>query len=1035
MYSRSEIKAIAPEDIYEAGLKYYNDKKYSVVQHNEKLIECYVFCIQNYMVRVNFFQKTYNCNCLAYKKKGICKHITCVLFHLAEDIEEDDTNVGEANDWKQKIAKVFKSFQPETDPTWAFFFELSVARNQIKVAVKKRYIKKTGGHGRESLFNPDDLLNKVENKLSHKEIMLLKSLVSIFMEDKEGFNEMEFAKGIMLDKHPLNQTVIELLPYVSTESLDEKVYIEDEDYRIRVDYNESEDVFEPKLKIVNDFGREYLVQNPFVLSPSPLIILTGQRVVKIVNVDSDESLDKLIQLAQLGIPKDEFETFKTKYLPQINKETHVDLPENIDFNEEIGIPKPRINLFESEGLLKLELVFMYSGEVVHYEDSGDIIVSRLDGLTRIKRNDQDEEDWMQLLEEHHVTFVKNGQFKLKVSPFDWLYQELPILEQKGFEFWGEELLEEYRVKHAEPEYNLMVRSNNDWLDLRGGVKYGDIEVPFKEIIKAVKKERKYIKLSDGSHGKIPKEWIDNFDLVYGLADTSGDNVKINEFHVSVINKLFGDVDYSELNDKTRKKLSILENFDGIDTYEVPETLHGELREYQKAGFSWMRFLNDFGLGGCLADDMGLGKTVQTLTLLLAQQEKKVKKPAIIIAPTSLMFNWEAEAQKFAPSLSVHKYVGAKRGKATQKGFNNYDIILTTYGILRRDIEILEKIKFNYVILDESQNIKNPTSQNYKAVQKMDTENRLILTGTPIENNLMELWAQFNFINPGLLGNQTYFKETFIRDIVVHQNVKRVEALKQFINPFILRRTKTQVAKELPDKIETVVLCDMPDEQKELYEQEKALYRASLLQKIKSEGVEKSRMKILEALTRLRQICNHPATVFSDYEGESGKLNTLFDMLDDILAEDHRVLIFSQYVKMLHLIKDRMEENQINYAYLDGQTKEREKVVNEFNTNMDLSCFLISLKAGGVGLNLTSADYVFIIDPWWNPAVEQQAIDRAYRIGQKKNVFVYKTIAKGTIEEKIVKLQDQKKGLVSDIITTDEHVFKQLTANDFEGLFE
>ncbi|MCB0278193.1 MAG: DEAD/DEAH box helicase, partial [Calditrichaeota bacterium] len=512
--------------------------------------------------------------------------------------------------------------------------------------------------------------------------------------------------------------------------------------------------------------------------------------------------------------------------------------------------------------------------------------------------------------------------------------------------------------------------------------------------------------------------------------------RINEFHVSVINSIFGDVDYSELNDKTRKKIEMIKNFNGILDTPIPSSLHGDLREYQKAGFNWMSFLGDFELGGCLADDMGLGKTIQTLTILLKEKEKSRNDfPSLIVAPTSLMFNWEAEALKFAPSLKVHKHVGAKRGRATQSKFKNYDVILTTYGVLRRDIDSLEKVKFNYTILDESQNIKNPQSQNFKAVLSLQTERRLILTGTPIENNLIELWAQFHFINPGLLGNQTFFKETFIRDIVVNQNPKRVDSLKQLINPFLMRRTKDQVAKELPDKVETVVYCDMPDEQKNLYEQEKAMYRASLLKKIKTEGVEKSRLKILEALTRLRQICNHPLTVYEDYEGESGKLNTLFAMLEDIIAENHRVLIFSQYVKMLTIISKQLDAEKIKYAYLDGQTKDRQKVVSDFQDDDSYSVFLISLKAGGVGLNLTAADYVFIIDPWWNPAVEQQAIDRAYRIGQKKNVFVYKTIAKGSIEEKIVKLQEQKKGLVSDIITTDENVFKQLTTVDFEGLFE
>ena len=1034
MYSRSEIKTLVKEDIYKAGLKYYQDKKYSVVQHNEKLIECYVFCIQNYLVRINFFQKTTFCNCLQFKKHGQCKHVTTVMLHLSEDVD-DDGSVGEVDDWQSKILKIFKTFSPQTEPTWAFVFGLSIYKGSLKIVVKKLYIKKTGGHGRQALFHPDDLMNVVENQLDQNEIALLKSLVEVYQTEEKPFNEMEFSQGITLAGSPFNRTIIDLLSLVKTESLDDKIYLEEDDYQLRIDYAETEEIFEPKLKVSNEFGREFIIQNPTVLCPTPLIILNGQRVIRVKNVRDSEALEQLTKLSQFSIPKSEFELFKTKFLPQINKETHVQLPDNIDFIEELGYPSPRINLFESEGLLKLELVFLYSGEVVHYDDDDDIIISKADGLVRLRRNDQEEEEWIQTLEEHHVMFVKNGQFKLKMTPFDWLYQEIPILEAKGYEFWGEDLLEEYKVKRMAPEYNLMVKSNNDWLDLKGGIKYGDIQVSFKEILKEVKKEKKFIKLSDGTHGKIPQEWIDNLEMFNGLVDQKGDDLRINDFHISVVNSIFGDIDYSEINDKSRKKLDMIKNIEKMPHYDVPVSLNGTLREYQKAGYNWMMFLNDYNLGGCLADDMGLGKTIQTLTLLLEQQNLKRKYPAIIIAPTSLMFNWEAEATKFSPSLKVHRHVGPKRGKANQTKFNKFDVILTTYGVLRRDIDDLEKLKFNYVILDESQNIKNPQSQNYKAVKNLNTENKLILTGTPIENNLIELWAQFDFINPGLLGNQTFFKETFIRDIVVNQNPKRVEGLKQFINPFILRRTKAQVAKELPEKTETIIFCEMTEEQKKLYEQEKSLYRASLLQKIKKDGVEKSKMKILEALTKLRQICNHPATVFEDYQAESGKLNSLFDMLEDIIAEKHRVLIFSQYVKMLHIISNMLKDSEYKFSYLDGQTKDRQKVVDEFQSDESISVFLISLKAGGVGLNLTAADYVFIIDPWWNPAVEQQAIDRAYRIGQLKNVFVYKLIAKGSVEEKIVKLQDQKKGLVSDIITTDENVFKQLTSNDFEGLFE
>ncbi|HID39027.1 MAG TPA: DEAD/DEAH box helicase, partial [Calditrichaeota bacterium] len=483
-----------------------------------------------------------------------------------------------------------------------------------------------------------------------------------------------------------------------------------------------------------------------------------------------------------------------------------------------------------------------------------------------------------------------------------------------------------------------------------------------------------------------------------------------------------------------QKLDKLDKFDTIKNYALPDNFNGELRDYQKAGYDWLNFLKDFSFGGILADDMGLGKTVQALALLRNEINKYPKKTNLIVAPTSVVFNWTREIERFTPDITFLVHYGTRRSKDIRR-LKKYPLILTTYGHLRRDINFLKEIPFNYVILDESQNIKNPQSETSKAVRLLDAGNRLALTGTPVENNTMDLWSQFAFINPGLLGDQNFFKEAFMRPIEKEQNVQVASSLKKLVFPFILRRTKEDVAKELPPKVESIVYSPMLDEQQKLYDKWRMSYRNSIMQEIESKGLNKSKFKVLEGLTKLRQIACHPELVDPKFIDTSGKFDALVEMVEEIISEKHKVLIFSQFVQMLQIIKRHLEGNNIIYSYLDGSTKNREEAVSRFQDDKDVRVFLISLKAGGTGLNLTAADYVIHYDPWWNPAVEMQATDRAYRIGQTRKVFAYKLISKDSVEEKIVKLQEHKKKLVNSLISTEEGFFKALSKEDILDLFE
>ena len=427
-------------------------------------------------------------------------------------------------------------------------------------------------------------------------------------------------------------------------------------------------------------------------------------------------------------------------------------------------------------------------------------------------------------------------------------------------------------------------------------------------------------------------------------------------------------------------------------------------------------------------------TVQTLALLLQRKESGEAGGAasLLTMPTSLVYNWLSEAKKFTPALRLLVYTGTYRDKNVAQ-FAGYDVVLTSYGIVRLDAELLKTYKFDYVILDESQAIKNPGSTTSHAVRGLHSRHRLILTGTPVENSTMDLWSQMSFINPGLLGTQTFFRKEFLKPIEKGKDEGRTRKLHALIKPFILRRHKAQVARELPEKIENLSYCSMTEEQQQCYEETKSYYRNKILQNIEEHGTASTQFMLLQGLTKLRQIANHPRMADENYAHESGKLREIVRMIKSVVSEGHKVLVFSQFVKHLDIVRASLDERDIEYAYLDGNTRDRHKVVTRFQETEELRVFLISLKAGGVGLNLTAADYVFILDPWWNPAVEAQAIDRAHRIGQQRTVFTYKFITQNTVEEKILALQHKKIQLVTDLITTDEAIIKRLTKEDIEEL--
>ncbi|HLP61805.1 MAG TPA: DEAD/DEAH box helicase, partial [Candidatus Deferrimicrobium sp.] len=481
----------------------------------------------------------------------------------------------------------------------------------------------------------------------------------------------------------------------------------------------------------------------------------------------------------------------------------------------------------------------------------------------------------------------------------------------------------------------------------------------------------------------------------------------------------------------------LEDFKQVPSYEPAKNFNGKLRGYQEAGFRWLRFLHEYHFSGCLADDMGLGKTVQTLALLQALKEQDQLHTSLLVVPVSAISNWEAEMAQFTPDLTFHRHLGAGRARDID-AWGNHDLVITSYATLRNDVELFGKFDFDYIVLDESQNIKNLSSQVTKAIKTVKGVHRLALSGTPIENTTMELWSLFDFLMPGFLGTPDWFRTEWALRVEKYKDEQKTELLKNMIYPFILRRKKEEVEKELPEKTEMVEKLGMEEEQLRLYVNTAQYYSERVLKAIDEKGIEGSAFVILEGMLRLRQVCLFPQLIDPDFKDiPSVKFGRLIEMLEDILSEGHKVLIFSQFVKVLEIIRGHFVAENIDYCYIDGSVdaKKRGEEVKQFQEDEKKKAFLLSLKAGGVAINLTAADYVIIFDPWWNPAVEAQAIDRSHRIGQTKKVFVYRMVVKNTIEEKMLALQEEKRELVDKLITSESKAFKDLTREDIIKLFQ
>jgi superfamily II DNA or RNA helicase len=739
-------------------------------------------------------------------------------------------------------------------------------------------------------------------------------------------------------------------------------------------------------------------------------LLNPENALRVPAQDRDELLARL--LASPNLPR-------------------LELPESMRFEETRGIPRPRLRLLPPSwhrGSPRAELSFLYEGSEV---PAGSPVRGVYHQPERRFLLRDPEAEWQCADRLPDLGFrpdtdsLSGGTSALKIHP-GRVPKAVSALLAEG---WSVEA--DGKLYRTAGRFQMSVSSGVDWFDLHGEADFEGTTVRLPELLAALRKGQKFVPLSDGSLGLIPEEWLRKLAPVARLGQAEGDHLRFRSVQAVLLDAWLADdpeVTSDETFERARQRLH---GFAGIAPAKAPPGFQGELRGYQRTGLGWLHFLREFGFGGCLADDMGLGKTVQVLALLESRRAEPGLPPSLVVVPRSLVFNWISEAAHFTPRLRVLDYTGAGRAREGDP-FAGCDVVLTTYGTLRKDVAALRQMEFDYLILDEAQAIKNSDSQTAKAARLLRGRHRLALTGTPVENHLGELWSLLEFLNPGFLGASPTFRQH--ADALRAPSPENRGMLARALRPLILRRTKEAVAPELPAKLEQTLYCELPPRQRRLYDELRDHYRASLGSRIGEQGLGRSKILVLEALLRLRQAACHPGLIDSKRAGESSaKLDLLLPQLREVLDEGHKALVFSQFTSFLAILRQQLDAEKVPYLYLDGRTRDRQEKVEAFQSEPESRLFLISLKAGGLGLNLTAADYVYLLDPWWNPAVEAQAIDRAHRIGQVRPVFASRLVARDTVEEKILELQKTKRDLADAVIQADRSLISGLSREDLEML--
>ncbi|WP_163380605.1 DEAD/DEAH box helicase [Cyclobacterium sp. SYSU L10401] len=773
---------------------------------------------------------------------------------------------------------------------------------------------------------------------------------------------------------------------------------------------------------------------------TPAFALYKQRLLlRFQTKEALRILEVLLQYPVLHFLEKDVEEYIQKILLPLSKHIEI-MDESGLFKEADNHPVVQKQLYISEltGLVIFRPAVKYGPRAFSNPLEGNSIMDP-ETKTLYLRDEDVEDDFVSFLKSLHPNFQRAGSqgfFHLNHDAFMenlWFMKAFDSLKAKQVTVFGLENIQIKKYSPFPPVVSMEFGSTQDWFELHAQVAFGNNKVKLKDIKTALDKDRNYVELSDGTIGILPEEWVKKFSRLFRTGETEKDQIKISKTQFNLMDEVEELHNFPEILKEIEDKKERLKQFTAIRQTKIPKKLKAELRPYQQVGLNWLNFLQEFGWGGILADDMGLGKTLQLITLICKVAEKKGTK-VLVVAPTTLLFNWKDELEKFAPHLDYFIHHGNRYDSV--EALQGHQVLLTSYGLVINDLELLKQIPFDIIIADESQAIKNTQSLRYKAITKLKGKFKIALTGTPIENGLAELYAQMNFVNPGFFQSFKGFKDHYL-DPLKKGNAVILDELQKKIKPFVLRRTKKEVLTELPEKTEEYLYCEMDPVQRKVYDAYRNEYRDYLMKKFEEEGAGSSKMYVLEGLTRLRQVCDATRLVTHTIgKDASAKIDLL---LEHILEKtgNHKLLVFSQFVKMLDIVQEKLQENHVSYTYLDGKTslKERESRVNQFQQDPSKRVFLISLKAGGTGLNLTAADYVYILDPWWNPAVENQAIDRCYRMGQEKHVIAYRLICKDTVEEKIMKLQAAKSKMAKEVIAEGDSFLGALDGDSMLSLFD
>ncbi len=929
-------------------------------------------------------------------------------------------------------------------------------RNGLVIEIAQRQMKKNGEWGKTKFYTSSYI--KSENFPDPQDQQIVALLIGSQSSNGYYYGYPSYYRGdscFYITSVSIMENIMRLISQTGRCFL-RKANYEIEKSPIQWDDGEPWELFLSLEKSGNDYRLEGHLQRgedqislekPILLLPGGLFFFEN-KVARFIDKGIFGWISLLRDKKTLFIPFNEVEDFlkELMVMPLIPR---LSLPEELRYEDIHLIPKPwlkiiapkRKNRWDAD-ILNWDLSFDYDGKLLHYEDLSRGIVKDGQKFFIIRDIDFEHDAYKKIRSLGFREVNSYGELRREIAP-----KNIPKAVRELISL-GWHVEAEGKVYRRPGTFNLSVTSGIDWFELHGEVLFDDKIVKLPELLMALKKGDNIVLLDDGTFGVVPEEWLKRYGFISDLGKAYDDHIRFSRSQAWLLDALIASEPEFRCDEVFEHLREELRSFEGIKPCDPPEGFVGNLRDYQKDGLGWIHFLERFGLGGCLADDMGLGKTIQVLAMLEERRKKRISEgdtrvgdslnqsdrvsgPSLVVAPKSLVFNWIQEAKRFTPNLKILDHTGTNRLKPGEH-FENYDLILTTYGTLRKDVVEFKDIEFDYCILDEGQMIKNANTQTAKAARLIKAKNRLVLSGTPIENHIGELWSLFEFLNPGMLGSASVFKLTGSGERNPAPQI--CDLLGKALRPFILRRTKRQVASELPEKFEKTLYCDLESVQRKLYNELRDHYRLNLIHQVELDGINRSKIQILEALLRLRQAACHPGLIDrSKISYPSAKLDVLLPQLEQVIEENYKVLVFSQFTSFLSILRQQLDRNNTPYAYLDGQTRNRKAVVERFQKDPDCRLFLISLKAGGLGLNLTEAEYVYLLDPWWNPAVEAQAIDRTHRIGQTKKVFAYRIIARDTVEEKVLELQQTKRDLAEAIIKADNSLIRNLTKEDLELL--